>query len=281
MDPIVFTAVLCAAAMHAGWNAIIKLNLEPLKAITLISIAYCILVTPLAPFVPLPVPEAWIYIAGSLAIHIVYYYALGEAYRTGDLGHVYPIARGTAPLLTAIGATFILGEEITARGAAGIFMLTSGILLLSLKGGRKGAAFDHRGVGFAILCATSISAYTLVDGVGARTGPDPTGYIAWLMILDGLMMLVFGLVRWGPGLLVHPARTWALIMAGGVMSLASYAIALWAMTRAPIALVAALRETSVLFAALIGVVFLREPIVAARVVAAVLVMIGVVLLRLR
>lgn len=186
MDPIVFTAVLCAAAMHAGWNAIIKLNLEPLKAITLISIAYCILVAPLAPFVPLPVPEAWIYIAGSLAIHIVYYYALGEAYRTGDLGHVYPIARGTAPLLTAIGATFLLGEDISARGLAGIFMLTSGILLLSLKGGRKGAAFDHRGVGFAILCATSISAYTLVDGVGARTGPDPSGYIAWLMIFRRL-----------------------------------------------------------------------------------------------
>lgn len=281
MDPIVFTAVLCAAAMHAGWNAIIKLNLEPLKAITLISIAYFILIGPFAPFIPLPVAEAWPYLIASLIIHILYYYALGEAYRTGDLGHVYPIARGTAPLMTAIGAHFLIGEDLGLRGVAGIFMLTSGILLLSLKGGRKGATFDHRAIGFALLCATSISAYTLVDGVGARTDPDPLPYIAWLMILDGLMMLVFGLVRWGWDLLRLPPRTWALIMVGGVMSLASYAIALWAMTRAPIALVAALRETSVLFAAAIGVVFLREPVVAARIVAAGLVLCGVLVLRLR
>jgi drug/metabolite transporter (DMT)-like permease len=281
MDPFVFTAVLCAAAMHAGWNAIIKLNLEPLKAITLISIAYFFLVGPFAPFIAWPVAEAWPYLIASLVIHIVYYYALGEAYRTGDLGHVYPIARGTAPLMTAIGAHLLIGEDLGLRGVAGIFMLTSGILLLSLKGGRKGAAFDTRAIGFALLCATSISAYTLVDGVGARTDADPWPYIAWLMILDGLMMLVFGLWRWGVDLLRLPPRTWALIMAGGVMSLASYAIALWAMTRAPIALVAALRETSVLFAALIGVIFLREPIVGARIVAAGLVLCGVVLLRAR
>jgi drug/metabolite transporter (DMT)-like permease len=281
MDPIVFTAVLFAAAMHAGWNAIIKLNLEPLKAITLISIAYFFLVGPFAPFIRFPVAEAWPYLIASLVIHILYYYALGEAYRTGDLGHVYPIARGTAPLMTAIGAHFIIGEDLGFRGVAGIFMLTSGILLLSLKGGRKGATFDKRAIGFALLCASSISAYTLVDGVGARSDPDPLPYIAWLMILDGLMMLVFGLLRWGVDILRLPARTWALVMAGGVMSLASYAIALWAMTRAPIALVAALRETSVLFAAVIGVVFLREPILAPRIVAAGLVLIGVVLLRLR
>jgi drug/metabolite transporter (DMT)-like permease len=281
MDAIVFSAVLCAAAMHAGWNAIIKLNLEPLQAIVLISIGYPLLMLPFVGLYPLPEPEAWPYLIGSLAIHIVYYYALGEAYRTGDLSHVYPIARGTAPLLTAVGATFLLGEDLALFARAGIVALTLGILLLSLKGGRKGAAFDRRAVGFAVLCATSISAYTLVDGIGARIGREPYSYIIWLMILDGVMMLVFGLYRWGRPLLVHAPRTWAVIMAGSVMSLASYAIALWAMSRAPIALVAALRETSVLFAAVIGVVFLREPLLPARLIAAGLVLTGVVLLRLR
>lgn len=281
MDPFVFTAVLFGAAMHAGWNAIIKVDLEPLKAITLLSIAYCFLVAPLGFFVPFPVPEAWPYLVGSLVIHIFYYYTLGEAYRTGDLGHVYPIARGSAPLLTAIGATVLIGESLSTTGIAGIFALTSGILLLSLKGGRRGAAFDARGVGFAVLCATSIAAYTLVDGVGARMGADPFAYITWLMILDGFMMLAFGLIRWGPRVLVLPVKTWAVLTVGGIMSLVSYAIALWAMTRAPIAMVAALRETSVLFAAAIGVVFLREPLLPARVAAAAIVMVGVMLLRLR
>jgi drug/metabolite transporter (DMT)-like permease len=281
MDAIVFSAVLCAAAMHAGWNAIIKLNFEPLQAIVLISVGYPLLMVPVVGLYPLPELEAWPYLFASLAIHIVYYYALGEAYRTGDLGHVYPIARGMAPLLTAVGATFLLGEELAQLARAGIAALTCGILLLSLKGGRKGAAFDRRAVGFSVLCATSISAYTLVDGIGARIGREPYSYIIWLMILDGLMMLVFGLYRWGWPLFAHGSRTWGVIMAGSFMSLASYAIALWAMTRAPIALVAALRETSVLFAALIGVVFLREPVLPARLVAAVLVLTGVVLLRLR
>jgi drug/metabolite transporter (DMT)-like permease len=280
MDTTVFLAVLCAAVMHAGWNAITKLKLEPLLAITLISVAYFIWILPFAPFVALPERAAWPYIGMSLVIHIGYYYALGEAYRTGDLGHVYPIARGTAPMLTTIGSALLLGEDIGLWGTLGIFVLTSGILLLSLKGGRKGIAFDRRAVGFALLCAVAISSYTLVDGIGARIGRDPAPYIVWLNLLDGLMMLAFGWLRWGIAGFRHSWQTWALVMAGGAMSLLSYAIAIWAMTRAPIAVVAALRETSVLFAAVIGVVFLREPLLPARIVAGLMVMAGVMLVRL-
>ncbi len=281
MDTTVFLAVLCAAALHAGWNAIIKLNLEPLLAITLISIACGAWALPFAPFYPLPPNAAWPYIAASLVIHVAYYFTLGEAYRTGDLGQVYPIARGTAPMLTAIGSTLIIGEGVSQTGVIGIFILTSGILLLSLRGGRKGAVFDQRGIGFAILCAASIAAYTLVDGIGVRTALDPLPYIIWLMLLDGVMMLIFGLFRWGSAVLRHPLKTWALVLAGGAMSLIAYGIALWAMSRAPIALVAALRETSVLFAAVIGVTFLREPVLPVRIVAGALVMLGVMLVRLR
>lgn len=281
MEPHVFAAVLFAGALHAGWNAIIKVKLEPLLAITLISAAAFVIVLPAAPFVPYPVPEAWPYIIASLLIHGIYYYGLAEAYRAGDLSHMYPIARGSAPLVTAIGAYLIVGEDPGPRGTIGILVLASGILLLALRGGRADAAFNGRAVSFAIFTALAIAAYTLVDGIGARLGPNAYGYIYWLLLTDGLMMLVFGVLWFGRAGFQHSAQTWALLGAAGFMSMVAYAIAIWAMSQAPIALVAALRETSVMFAALIGIVFLREPIVPVRVVAAAIVVCGIVLVRLR
>lgn len=281
MEPHVFAAVLFAGLLHAGWNAMIKVRLEPLLAITLISSAACLVVAPAAPFVPFPVASAWPYIIASLVIHAGYYYGLAQAYRAGDLGHMYPIARGSAPLMTALGAFVLLGESPGWRGTLGVLILTAGIMLLALKGGRAGAAFDRRAVSFALLTAVTIAAYTLVDGVGARQGPEPLAYIYWLLLTDGLMMLLFGIVYFGREGFRQPLRTWALLAVAGIMSMAAYAIAIWAMSQAPIALVAALRETSVMFAALIGIVVLREPVVPMRLVAAVVVMVGMVLVRLR
>ncbi len=281
MEPHVFAAVLFAGALHAGWNAIIKVRLEPLLAITLISAAAFVVVAPAAPFVPFPVASAWPYIFASLVIHGAYYYGLAQAYRAGDLGHMYPIARGTAPLITALGAFLLLGENPGWRGTLGVLVLTSGILLLALKGGRAGVAFDKRGVAFAVLTACAISAYTLVDGVGARQGPNAFGYIYWLLFTDGLMMLGFGIFWFGKAGFQHSLRTWAMLATAGTMSMVAYAIAIWAMSISPIAVVAALRETSVMFAALIGIVFLREPVVPMRLVAAAIVMAGMVLVRLR
>jgi drug/metabolite transporter (DMT)-like permease len=281
MEPHVFAAVLFAGALHASWNALIKVRLEPLLSITLISAVAFVVVAPAAPFVPLPVASAWPYIIGSLAIHAAYYYGLAQAYRAGDLGQMYPIARGTAPLITAVGAYLLIGENPGFGGSVGVLVLTAGILLLALRGGRAGASLDRRGVPFALMTACAISAYTLVDGVGARQGPDATSYIYWLLLTDGLMMLIFGIIWFGKAGFQHSARTYAVLAAAGVMSMASYAIAIWAMSQAPIALVAALRETSVMFAALIGIVFLREPVVMARLVAVAIVMTGMVLVRLR
>jgi drug/metabolite transporter (DMT)-like permease len=281
MDPVVFAAVLAAAAFHAAWNALVKLRLEPLLGISLISIACAIVTLPLLPFVPLPAAAAWPYVAASLLLHLVYYVALAEAYRHGDLGLVYPLARGSAPLITAVAATIWLDERLGLVGWAGVATLAGAVLMLSLRGGRIPGERDMRAVAYALLTAVCIAAYTVMDGAGARLAGSALSYIVWLLVLDGLMMLVFGLVRARSRLLVHFAESWPFMLAGGVLATAGYGIAIWAMTVAPIALVAALRETGVLFAAAIGVLFLGEPLRMVRVAAAALAVVGALLIRFR
>lgn len=281
MDLFVFLAVLAAAACHAGWNTLLKLNLEPVVATSMVAAASGAIVVPLALVVGVPAAATWPYVIASVIIHIGYYLALAQAYRHGDLGQVYPIARGSAPLMTAILATYWLGEAPGAYGWAGIGVLAAGILLLAVRGGRALQAFDARSVGFALLTSVTITAYTLVDGIGARLSGSPLQYSVWLFLLSGATMALYGLVHVGPRLVGDFIANWQLAVAGAALSTAAYAIAIWAMTVAPIALVAALRETSVLFAALFATLLLREPLLAARIAAAVLVLIGVVLVRLR
>lgn len=282
MDTTVFLAVLGAALCHAGWNAIIKVRLEPIVALSLISTACGIAVLPFLPLVGAPDTASWPFLAGSLAVHLVYYTALAEAYRTGDLGQVYPIARGSAPLMTAAGATFFIGEQIGPTGWGGLILLTSGIVMLSFRGGREVARFETRAVGFAFLTAVSIAVYTVIDGVGARVSGNVGAYIVWLFLLDAAMMLLFGFWQVGARRMGEATRdAWVMILLGGALSTASYAIAIWAMTKAPVALVAALRETSVLFAAAIGIVLLGEPVIRLRIVSAAIVLLGLVVLRLR
>jgi drug/metabolite transporter (DMT)-like permease len=281
MDLFVFLAVLTAAAFHAGWNAILKLNVEPLVATSLVAAASAVVVMPLAFVLELPPAPAWPYLLASVAIHIVYYYTLAQAYRFGDLGHVYPIARGTAPLMTAVLATVWLRETLGVYGWAGIIVLAMGILLLAVRGGRSLKPFDARSVVYALATSLTITTYTLVDGIGARLAGASLPYTVWLFVLSGGCMGLYGFARVGHRLIREFAANWVLTIAGAALSTSAYAIAIWAMTVAPIALVAALRETSVLFAALIAVVLLREPLLPARIAAALLVLAGVVLVRLR
>ena len=279
MDAFVFFAVLAAALFHALWNAGLKVRISPGIAITLMSVVAGAVALPL-PFVfGLPAPASWPYLAASLAIHLFYYITLAEAYRTGDLGQVYPIARGSAPLMTAIGSALLLGESLGALGWSGVVVLTSGVALLSMRGGTLNV-FDGRSIGFAFATAATIAAYTLVDGVGGRLSGNVHAYAVMLFILDGLMMIVYGLVRQRSEIASAFAAGWSLVIGGGVLSLASYWIAIWAMSVAPIALVAAVRETSVLFAALLGVFLLKEPVMPVRMAAAALVLTGLVLIRL-
>ncbi|RXF72801.1 EamA family transporter [Hansschlegelia zhihuaiae] len=279
MEPHVFLAVLAAAAMHAGWNAFLKLRIEPFLAMTLVTAGAGVVGVPGLVAFGVPKIEAWPWLLGSIALHLGYYIALTEAYRRADMSQVYPIARGGAPLATAFASVALLGQPLSAQQAAGVAALGCGVMMISLLGRRKGQSFDPGALGFAGLTALTISGYTLVDGTGARIAGDPHAYSATLFVVDGLPLLLFALWRRGlQGL--APMRPYLLQgLAGGAMSLASYWIAIWAMTVAPIPLVAAVRESSVLFAALIAVLVLKEPLQWGRAGAAVVIVCALVLMR--
>lgn len=280
MQGFVFAAVLFAAACHAGWNALIKVGLDPLSTTILIAVGSAVVSVVALPFVGLPAPAAWPWLIASAVVHLFYFAALAESYRTGDLGQVYPIARGSAPLMTAIASAFLIGERLSVFGWTGIVALAAGVLLLSARGGRK-VQLDRRAVGFALLTALTICAYSLVDGIGARTSQNSQAYVAWLFVANALVLLPYGLWRAGPGMTLALRRFWGRGLAGGALQALSYGIALWAMTLAPIAIVAGLRETSVLFGAAIAVLVLKEPLRAARIMAAALIVCGLVLIRLQ
>lgn len=281
MDNLVFLAVLFAAACHAGWNALIKVGLDPLSTTTLISLGSGVVALFFLPFVGLPALAAWPWIAASVIIHLFYFGALIEAYRTGDLGQVYPIARGSAPLMTATVTTLFVGETMSLLGWAGIVALVAGVFLLSARGGRDLTGIDRRAVGFALMTALTICAYSVVDGIGARVSGNPNAYSAWLFVGIACVMLPYALWRDGRDVIPAMRTYWRRGLAGGGLQLLSYGIAIWAMSVAPIAIVATLRETSVLFGAGIAVIVLKEPLRAMRIVAALLILCGLVLIRMQ
>jgi drug/metabolite transporter (DMT)-like permease len=279
MTATVFAAVIAAAAMHAGWNALLKVRLDPFLAMVLVTSCSALAALPLLVAFGWPKAEAWPWLLASLALHLGYYGTLTEAYRRADMSQVYPVARGGAPLLTAVASVTILQEPVGLLPSLGVAVLAGGVILMSLRGRRIGTAFDPVAVAFALATALVICGYTLVDGMGARTAGDPHAYAAALFVLSGVPLPLVAL--WKRGLSgVKPALGFMLPgAAGGALSLGAYWIAIWAMTVAPIALVAALRESSVLFAALIAVVALKEPIAPVRVLAAALILAGLVLIR--
>jgi drug/metabolite transporter (DMT)-like permease len=280
MDSFVFAAVLFAAACHAGWNAVIKVGLDALAATVLIAVGAGVVALALLPVVGLPAAPALPYVATSVAIHLGYFVGLIESYRAGDLGQVYPIARGSAPLLTAAASAPVIGEAFGIRGWLGIGLLAAGVLLISLRGGRD-VRLDRRAVGFALFTALTICAYSLVDGIGARLAHNAAGYSAVLFVGNAIVMAGYGCLRRGTGLIAALRLHAGSGLAGGALQFFSYAVAIWAMTVAPIAIVAALRETSVLFGAAIAVVLLKEPLRTSRLVAAILILCGLVLMRLQ
>ena len=281
MQNAVFLAVLFAAACHAGWNALIKIGLDPLSTTTLIALGAAAVGLVCLPFFGMPAAAAWPWLIASAIIHLFYFAALIEGYRSGDLGQVYPIARGSAPLMTAGASAIFVGEALSAMAWSGIAVLAAGVLLLSARGGRGLAGLERRAVGFALLTALTICAYSVVDGVGARTSLNPKSYVLWLFIGNAALLTPYALWRDGGKIVPIMQRYWLRGLAGGILSAVSYGIALWAMTLAPIAIVATLRETSVLFGAAIAVVVLKEPLRAARIAAALLIVAGLVLIRLQ
>jgi len=281
MENFVFLAVLFAALCHAGWNALIKVGLDPLSTTTLISLGSGVVALVFLPFVGVPALASWPWLIASVIIHLFYFASLSESYRTGDHGQVYPIARGSAPLMTAAATTIFVGELLSPLGWGGIVALVAGVFLLSARGGRDLTRIDRRAVGFALFTAVTICAYSVVDGIGGRLAGNPNAYSLWLFVGIALVMLPYALFRDGRDVIPAMQKYWRRGFVGGALQLLSYGIAIWAMTVAPIAIVATLRETSVLFGAAIAVVVLKEPLRALRMVAAGLIVCGLVLIRLQ
>lgn len=258
--PVVL-AVLCGALLHAAWNALIKSSGDKAVDTALMHSLAALLALPLMLWIGLPPRGAWPYIAASLVVHVGYYIALVGAYRHGDLGLTYPIMRGCAPLLVALGSTTFIGESPSTVAWLGIVGITAGVALVGLA--RPGEALHHRkALAFAFANAAIIAVYTVVDGLGVRTSGNALRYVMVLFVLDGITYPLGVWLRRSAESRAEIARyargRWPVALLGGGASMGSYAIALWAMTRAPVASVAALRETSVLFAALLGTVLLKE-----------------------
>jgi len=280
-------AVLFGALLHAGWNALVKSSGDKTLDTALVHFMGALVALPFALWAGLPRPESWPFIAASLLIHVGYYIALSGAYRHGDLGLTYPIMRGFAPLLVALGSSAIIGEAPTPAAWLGIIGVTVGVALVGLS--RPGEALHHgKALAYAFANAAIIAAYTFTDGLGVRTevahGGSALRYVLLLFVLDGI---AYPLGVWwhrGPAgrlaIVAYAKKRWPLAALGGSASIGSYAIALWAMTRAPVASVAALRETSVLFAAVLGAWLLKEKFGWQRAIGTAVVVAGVMALRL-
>ena len=280
-------AVLVGAMLHASWNALVKSSGDKQLDIALVHFLGAVVSLPLLWLVGLPPVEAWPYLAGSLAIHVAYYVTLNGAYQHGELGTTYPIMRGSAPMLVALGSSTVLGESLTLTAWLGVAAVTVGVLMVGLSRPAQ-ALHHHRAIFFALANALVIAGYTFVDGSGVRItvagGQTAASYVVLLFVLDGIPYpaLVFA-QRSAAGrraIAAYARRRWPLATLGGLASLGSYWIALWAMTRAPVAAVSALRETSVLFATALSVLVLKEHFGLQRATGAVVIVAGVVALRL-
>ena len=281
-------AVLFGALLHASWNALIKSGTDKSLDTALIHVMGTALALPILLIVGLPPISAMPYLAASIIIHVGYYIALAGAYKHGDLGLTYPIMRGLAPLLVAIGSGALIGEHLSLLGWMGVAGVSMGVLLVGLVRNTLGQSNHRAAVLFALSNAVIIAFYTVVDGLGVRVavanGGSALQYVSGLFLLDGLpYFLLIMSQRSGQQRIdawAYMQKRWPLALLGTVASLGSYGIALWAMTQAPVAVVAALREVSVLFAALLGVWLLKESFGFQRGAGTLLIVGGVAALRL-
>lgn len=280
IDPFVFLLVLLAAVSHATWNAFVKAGEDKLVSLCLVIFTLSAPALIVLPFLPFPVAQAWPYLIVSALVHYLYYAALLAAYRHGDLSLAYPIARGSAPMLVAAGAWLFAGESLSSWKWVGVLTVSFGIMSLARPGRTRANDGEAKAIGFALVTGLTIAVYSLADGLGVRSSGAALAYIAWLFVLSGLPMPL--IILWCRG--DESAR---LIRAhlkiglfGGLISGLAYGIVIWAMSVAPIALVISLRETSVLIAAAIGSLFLKEPFGPRRIAAATVIVAGAAVMHL-
>ncbi len=271
-------AVLGGALLHAGWNTMLKSSADKQLDTVAIATGAGLAGLAVAPFLPLPSVEALPWLVASILVHIVYFVLLAGAYKWGDISFTYPVMRGGGPVMVALAGAAAFGEVLTLPQTAGVIFICAGILSFAIVRAKDPAAF-RKALAFALGNAAVIAAYTLIDAKGARASGSPVAYTLWFFAGNGAALYVYGGLRRGREVPRYLAANWRRMAVGAVCTTGSYAVALWAMTKAPVALVATLRETSVIFVALIGAFFLGEKFTGRRVFATASVLAGLIALR--
>lgn len=279
METIVFAAVLLAAALHATWNAVVKGTGDKFASMTAVVVGHAPIAIAALPFVPSPAPESWPYLAAGVVLHVGYQMFLLTSYRFGDLTQVYPIARGTAPMLVAGISVVFLGVHLKSMEILAVFTIGAGIMSLALVRQKDGLRNSKAAV-LAFTTGCFIAGYSLIDGLGARLAGTSLGFYSWLAIFNALIFAFFATLRDRSALRRLVTDTKRVFLIGGSASFVAYALVTWAFTQAPIALVTALRETSIIFALFIGVFFLKEKLDLAKVFSTLVTLFGAALLRL-
>ena len=270
----VTAAVLGAALLHAAWNALVKGSADKQLDTFAVAAGSGLLALLALPFLPPPAAASWPWLAGSAAVHILYFVFLAGAYRWGELSYVYPVMRGGGPMIVALTGVLVFREILQPSEWLGVALICSGILAFA------SGAHDPRATLFALANAVVIGAYTLIDAAGARASAAPVSYTVWFFVVNGAVISALGIVQRGWALPAYIAKHRLRAVAGGACALGAYSIALWAMTRAPVALVAVLRETSVIFAAIIGALAFKEKMTRRRLLATGAVLAGLISLRI-
>jgi len=279
VSPFIVALVLLAALLHASWNAMAKSGGSPQYSIASYRLISALCCLPLLFFLPLPLAASWPMILASVAIHTGYYFTLSKSYRNGDLSQVYPLFRGLAPVLVVLGAALFADELLEPGAMLGIGLVSVGLISITFAGGALGK-IPPLALRWGLATSALIAAYTVADGIGVRIAGNPFSYIVWLFLLEpipiGLWLLTRDRAGWAGYMRAKPGK----ICAGAFAAAAAYGMVIFAMAVAPMGLVSSLRETSVIFAALIGSLLFREPFGRQRIIAAILVCCGVVLIKL-
>ncbi len=280
MSTEVALVVLFAALLHATWNTLVKAAGDKLALTVQVCLAAGVISILAVTVLPAPAPQSWPYLAASVVIHIVYYALVGLSYHRTDLSVAYPLMRGLPPLGTTALAVLLMGETVSLIGLLGVLLVSGGLLMLLAESTRSGA-LDRRALMTVLAVSVLIVTYTINDALGARLSGHSGAYVAWMHVLLAPAMLALGLATRSRDLMLATARAhWKVAFAGGACTMLSYGLTLWAMRHAPVALVAALREVSVIFGLLIAAVVLRERLGRVRIIAVVTAVAGVVAIRM-
>ena len=267
----IFLLIILSALCHAIWSAIIKSSKNPLSLMGITSVLEVTIFLPLTFTVPFPTLEVWYFLIATVIIHVFYRLNVIYSYRYGDLSYIYPISRGSSCLFVAIISILFLSSDISVAGFVGILIVCIGLFLISYS---KNLSFNFRGFALAISTAILITAYTLVDGVGVRLSENGFSYIYWLFTLNGIPLLIIGLIS-KDGLRKKETYTFRSGIAAGVFATSSYAIVVWSMQFIEIAYVSSIREISIVFAAIIGMLFLFEKNAKSRIIPSILIVSGI------